>query len=186
MENNYKIKIEPLKDDVIYETFGNHTRFELKNALAIGKFCFALQKFDDNNKQTAFIKCYMDIPEALAFANDILSGKFAKVAVKNGAPESIAKVFTSQGGSKKDGEIIYRTLDLSKGKLWMFKGIEQPGELNSKTGGYCAKKGSTPTNNVSVGVDDNALKDIAIMIQSEYQAYRTAQMLISRQWSIDF
>lgn len=179
MENNFfkGLEIKSLENDVIFETFGNHTRFELKNALGIGKFCIALQKFDDNNKQVAFIKCYMNIPEALVFANDVLNGRFAKIAQAGGAPSSIAKVFESQGGSKKDGEIIYRALTLSKGKLWMFKGTEQPGELNTKTGGYCAKKGSTPTNSVSVGVDDTALKAIAIMIQQEYTAYRTAQLM---------
>lgn len=168
------INFKKIENDVIFETFGNHSRFELKNALAIGKFCIALQKFDENNKQTAFIKCYLDIPEALVFAQDVLSGRFNNMAVKGGAPDQIVKVFESQGGSKKEGQIIYRTLNVSKGKLWMFKGSEGPGELNAKTGGYCAKKGEKPTNQVSVGVDDSSLKAIAIMIQDEYIAYRTA------------
>lgn len=176
-EYKFNLNIKELEDDVIYETFGNHSRFELKNALSIGKFCLALQKFDDNNKQTAFIKCYLNAPEALVFANDVLSGRFAKMAQTGGAPDTAVKVFDSQGGSNKDGQIIYRTLNLSKGKFWMFRGSEGLGEKTANTGGYCAVKGSKPTNIVSVAVSDDSLKAIAILIQQEYQAYRVAQML---------
>lgn len=173
---NTVLNIKDIENDVIFETFGNHSRFELKNALAIGKFCIALQKFDDNNKQTAFIKCFMNIPEALVFAQEVLSGRYAGMAKQGGAPNTPVKVFESQGGSNRDGQIIYRSLTLSKGRLWMFKGTECEGEKNVKTGGYMAKKGAEITNQVSVGLDDNALKAIAIMIQDEYIAYRTNQL----------
>lgn len=166
------IDVKKIENNVIYETFGNHSRFELKNALAIGKFVIALQKFDDNNKQIAFISSYLDADEALVMANDIISGSYFKKAQKQ--PDQITECFKSLGGSNKDGEIIYRDITLSKGKLWMFKAQECPGK-KTDTGGYAPAGKATTT--VSVGVMDQAIKAIAIMIQSEYIAYRTAQIL---------
>ena len=170
MANN--IEIKKLEDNVIYETFGNHSRFELKNALAIGKFVIALQKFDDNNKQVAFISAYVGVDEALVMANDILSGSYFRKAQKK--PDEITECFKSLGGSVRDGEIIYRDLTLSKGKLWMFKAQECPGK-KTETGGYAPAGKATTA--VSVGIMDTAIKAIALMIQAEYQAYRTSQLL---------
>lgn len=169
MSNN--IEIKPVENNVFYETFGNHTRLELKNALAINKFIIALQKFDDNNKQTAFISAYVDVDQALVMANDILSGKYVRDAAKK--PDEITTVFKAQGGTVKDDKIIYRDITLSKGRLWMFKAQECPG-VRVEKGGFAPS--GAPTSQVSVGVADETLKAIALMIQYEYIAYRTNQM----------
>ena len=172
MPNNTIIEIKKNENNVIFETFGNHSRLELKNALSIGKFVIALQKFDESNKQTAFISAYLDTDVALVMANDILSGKYVRDAAKTGS--DIAEVFKSQGGSQKEDKIIYRDLTISKGRLWMFKAQECPGKVVEK-GGYAPAGAATTT--VSVGVSNETIKAIALMIQAEYTAYRTAQLL---------
>ena len=169
---NSNIEIKDLENNVIFETFGNHSRLELKNALAIGKFVVALQKFDDNNKQTAFISTYLDADVALVMANDVLSGRFVKMASKSSG--DIVEVFKAQGGSKKEDKIIYRDLTISKGRLWMFKAQECPGKVVEK-GGYAPAGAATAS--VSVGVSNETIKAIALMIQAEWTAYRTAQLL---------
>ena len=165
------IEIKKPENNVIYETFGKQSRFELKNALSIGKFVIALQKLDENNHQTAFVQAYLNVDEALVMANDILSGKYVRDAAKAGG--EICEVFKSLGGSTRDGEIVYRDLTLSKGRLWMFKAQECPGK-KTETGGY-APTGKATTS-VSVGIMDTTIKAIALMIQAEYTAYRTLQI----------
>lgn len=165
-----KIEIKELENNVIYETFGNHSRFELKNALAIGKFNICLQKFDDNNHQTAFVSAYIDLDQTLVMANDILSGRYFKMAQNS---NDIVEVFKSQGGTMRDDEIVYRDITLSKGRLWMFKAQECPGKRVEK-GGYAPN--GAPTTQVSIGLSDETIKAVALLIQYEYIAYRANQM----------
>ena len=180
MENTFQFNLEitPLQNDVFYTVFGKNTRLELKNSMFDkGKLAILLQKFDDNNKQTAVITTYMDLPKALVMANDILSGRFAK---KAGDGSQIVTVFKDMGGrpaekaNRADGKALYREFDIQKGRLWMFKGTSGPGKV-TETGGFAPD--GTPEIQVTVGMDDDTIKAIAIMIQNEYQAFRVAKML---------
>ena len=56
----------------------------------------------------------------------------------------------------------------------MFRGTSGPGKVTD-TGGF-APDGKFETQ-ISVGMDADTLKAIAVMIQNEYQAYRTVQMI---------
>lgn len=172
-EKKFLPVVAPIEEEVFFETFGNKSRLELKNrSFNIGKLSIGLQKFDDNNKQTAFLNMYLNLDRALVLANDILFGRLQKLA---GNTNDIVEVYKQIGGSKKDGKVIYRELTISKGRLWMIKGSEGPGKLTDKTGGFAPD--GKPETVVSVGVDDATLRAIALMIQNEYQAYRTAQWL---------
>lgn len=173
VEVNYLPTVAAIEKEVFFETFGNKSRLELKNrSFNINKLSIGLQKFDDNNKQTAFLNIYLDLDKALVLANDILFGRLQKLA---GNSQDIVEVYKQPGGSKKDGKILYRELSISKGRLWMIKGSEGPGKLTERTGGFAPD--GKPTTSVSVGVDDNTIRAIALMIQNEYQAYRTAQWI---------
>ncbi len=177
MQREYELKVGELKEDVFFETFGNGTRLELKNgAFSIGKLAIGLQQFDVNtNKQKEYICCYMDIEKALSLSHDILSGMIAKEALKCEWPNAV-RVF--QGGqpaekaNRPDKKPLYRDFSITKGKLWVLKGQEGPGKVNSK-GGFAPDGKSEKS--VSVGISSDTLRTMAIMIQMEYQAYRTAQ-----------
>lgn len=171
-------KIRKLDRDVFFTSFGKNTRIELKNSMfGRGKLAILLQKFDDNNKQIASLTLYIDLPKALVMANDILSGRYANIAQKSN--ESISTVFKDMGGQpaekakREDGKPLYRELSLQKGEKWIFRGVSGPGKVTN-TGGF-APDGKSEIN-VSVGMDSETLKAVALMIQTEYQAYRTVQI----------
>lgn len=171
-------KIEKIEKDVFFTTFGNNTRLELKNGMfGKGKLAILLQKLDDHNKQLASMILYIDLPKALVMANDIISGRFARLAKD---PSQITSVFKDMGGQpperakRRDGKALYRELEIQKGRLWIFKGVTGPGKVTD-TGGF-APDGKAETM-ISVGMDNDTIKMIALMIQNEYVAYRTAQML---------
>lgn len=177
---NYEFHLEvtPLKNDVFFTTFGKDTRLELKNSMFDkGKLAILMQKLDSNNKQVAVLTLYIDLPKALVMANDILSGKYAKMAHD---PSKIVTVFKDFGGrspekaGRADGKALYRELDIQKGRLWILKGSQGPGKVTD-TGGFAAD--GVAEIQISVGMDADTLKAIAILIQTEYQAFRTAKIL---------
>ena len=173
----YRPQVADIDDGKFYETFGSNTRLELlSSCFAIGKLIIQLQKFNDQNKEEARIKVYMDIDRALVLCHDILSGRLAQCAKamesKNGG---LAKVFTSPGGSSREGEITYREFSISKGKKFIVSALEMPGK-KTETGGYVPdKEKAAEKRSINIGVEPETLKAIAILIQNDYQAYRTAQ-----------
>lgn len=176
----YNFEASPLQNDVFYTTFGKDTRLELKNGMFDkGKLAILLQKLDSNNKQLACITAYIDLPRALVMANDILSGKFAKMAPD---PSKIAIVFKDFGGrppekaNRPDHKALYREFTIQKGRLWMLRATTGPGKVTD-TGGFAAD--GTPEQQVVVGMDGDTLKAIALTIQNEYQAFRTAKLIAS-------
>lgn len=177
-ENKRLFEIKPIENDVIATVFSktkNKTvRLEVKNWLAGDKFVFAMQQLNSDNKQVAFMQCYMDTLEAFGFTSNILDGAFIKMANhKDPNGEEITEVFKSMGGSKKDGNITYRDLTLSKGKKWILKVQECPGK-ETVTGGF-APSGKATTM-ISMGIDPSQLKSLAKKMEMEYTAYRQAQM----------
>lgn len=181
MENKtYIPNVAEIENNKFYETFGNGTRLELLNSsFDIGKLIFRFQKFDVNSKkEIARLVAYLDIDKALCLANDILSGRLVKLA-QNGQKEGLRKVYAQPGGSVKDGKIIYREISVSIGNKFIVSGLECAGKKTS-TGGFVADVTNTtiPKVNINVGMDAQTLKSLAIMIQNEYQAYRTAQFVL--------
>lgn len=174
MEENkeFALNIKTIENDVFFTTFGKNSRIELKNCLSIDKIGILIQKFNDSKVQTACVTTFVDSSKALVLAQDILSGRLAKIA--SSKPE-LETLYESQGGKKdKDGKIIYRSFRISHGKKWLFSNYSGPGKVTS-TGGYAAA--GEFTQKVSIGLDNESLKAIALKIQAEYQAYRTVQII---------
>lgn len=182
MQNNYLPEFTELDRDVFYTAFGSDTRMELKNCLfSKGKLAILLQKFDPKtNKQLDVITVFIDLPKALVMANDILVGKYAAMAQKSG--QSITVVFKDMGGqpaeraNRPDRKPLYREFSIQKGNKWMFRATTGPGKV-TETGGF-APDGKSEKQ-IVVGMDADTLKAVALMIQQEFQAYRTTQMLLT-------
>lgn len=177
----FELEMKPLENDVFYTTFGKNTRLELKNSMFDkGKLAVLLQKLDDNNKQLAVLTTYIDLPKALVMANDIISGQYAKTATDE---SKITTVFKDFGGrppekaNRPDGKALYREIAIQKGRLWMIRGTQGPGKVTD-TGGFSAD--GSPETQITVGMDADTLKAIALMIQAEYQAFRTAKIVWSK------
>lgn len=178
--DKYIPKVEPLETDKFFETFGKGTRLELlSSAFGIGKLTVRLQKFNEaTNKEEARITGYLNADVALTFANDILTGRMAQLAKAKSANGDAVKVFEQPGGSSKDGKTIYREISLSVGHKYIFA-CEQCAGKKTNTGGYVRDTSNTdiPRQIIRVGMDAQTLKAMALMIKSEYQAYRTAQYI---------
>ena len=180
MENKtYKPAVAAIETNTFWMEYGNHTRIELKNdSFGIGKIHVGLQKFGDDNKQIAYVNSYIDFDTALVIANDILTGRYARMAEKNGNDMTV--VYKQPGGqpadraNRSDGKPMYRELTITKGKLWLVSVQEGPGKV-SATGGF-VPDGKYDVR-VSVGLSNESLKAMALMIQNEYLAYRTAQFV---------
>ena len=176
----YTPQIKEIENTVFWNEFGNHTRIELKNsALAIGKVAIGLQKFGDDNKQIAYTTFYLDIDKALVLAEDILSGRFARIVEKQNTTDMVIvhKVPGGQSAEKAnraDKKPLYRELSISKGKLWVVACQEGPGKV-TPTGGFMPD-GKYETK-VMVGLSNESLKAMATMIKNEIMAYRVAQYL---------
>lgn len=173
---DFHLDLSAVDNNVFFTTFGNGTRLELKNNMFDkGKLAILLQKLDSNNKQVAVITCYLDLPKALVMANDILSGQYEKMI---GDGSEIKTLFKDMGGTpavkakRDDGKALYREFRIQKGRLWIIKGSQGAGNV-TETGGFAPA--SSPEVQVSVGVSYETLKAIALMIQQEYQAFRTAK-----------
>lgn len=187
--DKYTPNIAEINSAKFFETFGNGTRLELLNSsFEIGKLIIQLQKFNVNtNKEETRLRLYLDIDKALCLANDILSGRIAKLA-QNSQNGSLTKVYQQPGGSVKDNKVIYRELSISVGKKFIIGGLECAGKRTS-TGGFVSDLSNTEVEKIqiNVGVDSSTLKSIALMIQSEYQAYRTAQyLMLSNKTRVEF
>lgn len=174
--DKYNLTVEPMENDVFFTTFGKNTRIELKNALSIDKIGILIQKFNDQKKQIACVTTYLDSSKALTLANDILSGRLAKIAQTH--KEDLKPVFEAQGGKRDGDKVIYRCFKISKGNKWILGNCSGPGKVTA-TGGYAAA--GELTEKVTIGMDDESIKAMALKIKAEYQAYRTAKMIMSMQ-----
>lgn len=170
----YKFTVQPIENDVFFTTFGKNTRIEVKNALSIDKFGILIQKFNEQKKQVACVTTYLDSSKALTLANDILSGRLAKIAqAQNG---DLKPVFEAQGGKRDGNKVIYRCFKISRGNKWILGNCSGPGKVTA-TGGFAAA--GELTEKVTIGMDDESIKAMALKIKAEYQAYRTAKMIVS-------
>lgn len=180
MEKKFVPQVKEIENSVFWMEFGNNSRIELKNSsFGIGKVAIGLQKFDDNNRQIAYVTTYLDFDKALVLANDILSGRFMRMAEQQNS-DTMVTLYKQPGGqsaekaNREDGKPLYREFNISKGKLWILSAQEGPGQI-SKTGGFMPD-GKYDVK-VNVGLSSDSLKAFAIMIQQEYNAYRTAQYM---------
>ena len=169
----------------IFEINGMNTFVKAKtNAFGINKLLLSFVCYDKNsNKLLNNVDIFMNIPDALLLANDILSGKIYKLAAKEKAkgaqyPEA---VWTSPFGGtpeakakREDGKAISRYWSIKPGtkKPFILNACQGPGHTTGK--GLIAPESGRPEVNIIVPCSTDDLKKLALMIQIEIQSYITA------------
>ena len=160
------------------------------DALGIGKVQFAFVSFDKNtNKSKDSIDCFLDIADAMLLSTDILSGKIAaladmkkKEAAANGSKYAAACYSSTLGGvneeiakkrGRTDGKAISRKFDIVPGmkKPFVFTAYQSAGKTDEK--GLIQPVGK-PEIIIRVAMDANEIKKLAVMIQTDVQAFLTA------------
>ena len=173
-------EIKTIENDLIFETFGMGSRLNLLNNLGIGRIGVFIQNFDaKTNKETNRCTAFIKIPEALLLANDILSGKYASLT-KNVTEGESEPVFINYGGTdsekagRADHKPVCRCLTLTRrnGK-WSLRIAEGAGKKTATNGFIFDGKAEKI---VYIGMNDDTLKQMALMIQNECLAYRVAQL----------
>jgi hypothetical protein len=156
------------------------------NTFGIGKVLFSFVKFDKNtNKLLSNTDYYMDMDDALLFANDILSGRIPQLAeIEKAKGDKYPKaIWTSKLGGKNeekanraDGMALSRMFNLAPGSRqpFVFTAEERPGKTDEK-GLIQPVYSGAPEVQIRVACSADDLKKLAISIQSNINAYRAAQ-----------
>lgn len=171
----------------VYRIDGKNVFLEILNsALGINKVVINFIKYDSQSfKQVSKISIYLNKMEALRIANDILNGRFAKLAkieLDKGNKYANA-IYTSLGGtssarlakqnkSRTDGAAIARQFKIVPGSRspWVLEGHQGKGkELEN---GLISMEKSEEV--VRVPLKDDDLKEFALAIQLAIQSYETA------------
>ena len=174
-----------------YEINGKDTFVKVKsNPFNIGKMQFAFVQFDkDSGKLSTSMDVFMNISDALLFANDILSGRIPALAANEKAkgaqyPQPVWKSTlggvneekAKERGLRTDGKAISRLFTLSPGSRqpFVFTAEQRPGNTDDK-GLIVPEYKGKPEIQIRVPCSDEDLKKLALEIQSHVQAYRAAQ-----------
>lgn len=174
-----------------FELNGADTFVKLKaNSFGIGKVQFAFVKFDKvTTKLISSMDVYMDMEEALLLAQDILSGKIAKLAEVEKAKGAqypgaiwkspmggVTEEKAKNRGLRTDGKAISRMFTLSPGSRqpFVFTAEQRPGNTDAK-GLIVPEYGGKPEVQIRVASSAEELKKMALAIQSNIIAYRAAQ-----------
>lgn len=160
------------------------------NAFGIGKVLFSFVKFDKNTmKLTESMDVFMDMDDALLFANDVLSGKIQALAVNEKAkgdkyPKAIWSTKlggvneekVKNRGLRTDGKAISRLFNLAPGarQPFVFTAEQRPGHSDEK-GLIQPEYTGKPEIQIRVACSADDLKKLAIAIQSNINAYRAGQ-----------
>ena len=182
----------------IFRVDGKNCFMEVLNtAFPIGKVQFNFVEYDEKtNKQTKKLDIYMDILQAVALAERILSGEFgnmvasAKAAGKfNGmtvntytsffvdmggiSEDKVAKKFEDyqkQCSFLKEGQAISRQFKIQTGSKypWVLRAEYGPGK--SSDTGLIVPQGNAPVY-INLPVDADSFFKMAVAIKYSYQAY---------------
>lgn len=182
----------------IFRVDGKNSFMEVLNvAFPIGKVQFNFVEYDEKtNKQTKKLDIYMDVLQAVALAERILSGDFAatvnaaKAAGKfNGMNvTTYTSFFTDMGGISeekvakkleeyqkqypfvKEGQAISRQFKIQTGSKypWVLRAEYGPGK--SSDTGLIVPQGNAPVY-INLPVDADSFYKMAVAIKYSYQAY---------------
>lgn len=180
--------------NVVYQMNNKSAFFKVKNdAFSIGKILISFVQTDCSASQGSKVKrnidIYVDIPKALALANDILSGKISALLEKSKTIKEENKDFqavwqdmggldaTKAANTKKecdrrtDGKALSRILRIKPGekKPIIFEAMKGPGEVQGS--GIIAPIYSQIEDRVIVAMTVDELKQFALMIQLHVNAY---------------
>lgn len=159
---------------------GNNKFLEVMgNAFGIDKVQINFREYDKTkskgNRVVAQVDCYVNIADALVLCQEIISGKMkALVETKNPA-------WKSQGGIKaekakrEDGMALARVIKLSKSNKGFFLTGECGAGEEDEKGLIVPKYGANPEQKVSIALDDNQIKQLALTLQMHIGAYFSAQ-----------
>ena len=182
----------------IFRVDGKNSFMEVLNvAFPIGKVQFNFVEYDEKtNKQVKKLDIYMDVLQAVALAERILSGDFA--ATVNAAKASgkfngmnvtgYTSFFTDMGGISEDkvakkfedyqkqysflkeGQAISRQFKIQSGSKypWVLRAEYGPGK-SSETG-LIVPQGNAPVY-INLPIDADSFYKMAVAIKYSYQAY---------------
>jgi hypothetical protein len=182
----------------IFRVDGKNSFMEVLNvAFPIGKVQFNFVEYDEKtNKQTKKLDIYMDALQAVALAERILSGDFAKMVADAKAAKKFnglmvnnyTSFFTDMGGiseekvAKKledyqkqypflqEGQAISRQFKIQTGSKypWVLRAEYGPGK--SSDTGLIVPQGNAPVF-INLPVDADSFYKMAVAIKYSYQAY---------------
>lgn len=183
----------------IFRVDGKNTFLEALNvAFPIKKLQINFIEYDpaQNNKQTKKLDIYMDILQAVALSERILSGEFASMVEKAKAANKFAgspitpytSFFTDMGGISEEkvaknfdslkerypflqkGQAISRQLKIQTGSKypWVLRAEYGPGQSSDK--GLIVPQGNAPIF-INIPIDSDSFFKMAVAIKYSYQAY---------------
>lgn len=160
------------------------------NTFSIGKVLFSFVKFDKKTmKSLESMDVYMDMDDALLFANDVLNGRIATLAAEEKAKGAafpravwstklggINEEKAKERGLRDDGKAISRLFNLAPGarQPFVFTAEQRPGTSDEK-GLIQPEYKDKPEVQIRVACSADDLKKFAIAIQSHINAYRAGQ-----------
>ena len=182
----------------IFRVDGKNSFMEVLNvAFPIGKVQFNFVEYDETtNKQTKKLDIYMDALQAVALAERILNGEFARMVDNAKATKKFngmmvnayTSFFTDMGGiseekvAKKfedyqkqypflqEGQAISRQFKIQSGTKypWVLRAEYGPGK--SSDTGLIVPQGNAPVY-INLPVDADSFYKMAVAIKYSYQAY---------------
>lgn len=183
-------------DNVIYEIATDKSFVKVKgNALGIDKLILSFVEFDPRTKKSKNnIDIYLDVAEALAFAQEILNGKIPKLAniekqrcikAKEQYPKAVyfsplggvSEENARKRGLRNDGKAISRQFNFAPGAKadFLFTAIQKPGHTDPKTKLINPESNCRPEIIIRVACDARELKKFALMLQVHIQSFYTAK-----------
>lgn len=173
--------------------FNQNTFLKVKaDSFPIGRVLFDIGEFNSKggNKLIKNVPSYIEIGKALVFANDILTGRLprqineAKKKASDGGQKFIPHSWENLGGAneaeagkyRKDGKAHSRVITLGAGlkKPYVFTAHSGPGTVD-KNSGLIVPDYKNIEAKIFVACDVDQLKSLAIQIQTEWNAYLSAQ-----------
>lgn len=182
-------------DNVIYDVATDKTMLKLKgNALGIDRVQCSFIEFDArSHKLKNAVDIYLDVPEALCFCQDIISGKIPKLAAaekqrcKNEGVSYPSEVYTSplggvseekakSRGLRTDGKAISRLFKLSPGAKadFIFTVEQRAGHTDPKLKRLIVPEGN-PEITIRVACSSSQLKALALTLKMHIESFYAAK-----------
>lgn len=182
-------------DNVLYDLATDKTMVKFKgNALGIDRVQCSFIEFDaHSHKLKNAIDIYLDVPEALCFCQDIVSGKIPKLASaekQRCAKEGVkypSEIYTSplggvseekakSRGLRNDGKAISRLFKLSPGSKadFIFTAEQRAGHTDPKLKKLIVPEGN-PEITIRVACSAQQLKALALTAKMHIEAFYAAK-----------
>lgn len=189
--------MEEKKDIIIHEANGLDTFVKIKgNPLEIGKILFAFVQFDKNTGKILHnIDIYMDVADALVFAEKVINGKMMEIAKEKFNPDEkyptpfwesklggVNEENAKARGLRTDGKAISRNFNISIGAKksngsrnpFVITAIQRAGHTGTNKL-IIPEKGVKPEITIRIPLmEKDDLMKIALCIRSHITAYNAS------------